>query len=330
MERGVEVPFTSNTQLCHDLKIEKHDGTHRLAPADHYKKKTLPGQPFISLSNAEEMVSYLESEMLTPRLNKLSPHLWLVATQRSSHIPTLHNQIVRGRNIIITENPELHLVWFENRVFIKPIPQYLLSRAFWEYLIHQSPSGSKDSVEDESSSERRRRTQIARAALGYLRSYYYLIRHESDFQIAKDARLLPAKVRWSSFADFSSAFGHLEDTQVSARYRFGELRLSRLNFWAKVFLGHWQFQKVTWQYSSYFNRFFGLILFVFGALSVVLSAMQVGVSADPSWSAFMSVSAWFSVVTLLVVLAIVSLLMLALVAMLARELVFALKDKIRR
>jgi hypothetical protein len=40
---------------------------------------------------------------------------------------------VRGRRVTITEKPALHLVWFYERVFVKPLPKYLLSHAFSEH-----------------------------------------------------------------------------------------------------------------------------------------------------------------------------------------------------
>ena len=68
----------------------------------------------------------------------------------------------------------------------------------------------------------------------------------------------------------------------------------------------------------------------FGGLSVALSAMQVGVGARPSWDAFLSASAWFSVLTLVIVCIIIVLLIGALAFMAIRELDFAVKDKIRK
>ncbi|KAI9742515.1 MAG: hypothetical protein M1835_003060, partial [Candelina submexicana] len=61
-------------------------------------------------------------EFLTADLDKLAPYLWLIATQSSQHISPLHEQVLKGRQIVITEKPELHLVWTDGRIFIKPIP----------------------------------------------------------------------------------------------------------------------------------------------------------------------------------------------------------------
>jgi hypothetical protein len=231
----------------------------------------------------------MKDELVTPKLNKMAPHLWLVATPSSSHVSPLHDQIVRGRQIVISEKPELHLVWIDNRVFIKPMPIYLLSRTFWEYYLHVS----KPTPEEEA-----RRVQLVQAALGYMRSYYHLIRHESDFRIAITMHLVPSDVTYLKFMVFISGFGKIDNDKVSPRYRFGELRMTRLNAWARLLLGEPHFHKVAWQYADVFARYYAPYLFVFSVVSVILSAMQVGVGARTEWTSFQGVSAWFSVVTL--------------------------------
>lgn len=44
------------------------------------------------------------------------------------------------REIIVTEGPRLHLVWIYDRVFIKPLPRYLLSYTFWSEHISNEKS----------------------------------------------------------------------------------------------------------------------------------------------------------------------------------------------
>ncbi|CAG8979288.1 hypothetical protein HYALB_00012671 [Hymenoscyphus albidus] len=97
-----------------------------------------------------------------------------MSTYSSSNINPLHRQRVKGREIIITEEP----LWFHDRIYIKPLPKYLLSYRFWEmFLVNQSTCLGG------------RRDAIRKAALGYLRTYRYLIQHESDFHIAKQDHL---------------------------------------------------------------------------------------------------------------------------------------------
>lgn len=119
------------------------------------------------------------------------------------------------------------------------------------------------------------------SALGFLRSYYYLIQHESDFEIARnEARLLPSDITWTDFCAFSKGFVNISDDTVSKRYHYGELRLTRLNHCAKLLIGRFHYERVHGQYSAFFARFYGPLLFIFGIISIVLSAMQVEIGVE--------------------------------------------------
>jgi hypothetical protein len=280
------------------------------------KSAHLPGQPLIPLTSSDDIFRHIEKELLTRKLDNFSPHLWLVATQKSSHISSLHKQIVRGRQIVIAEDPELHLVWAYDRVYVKPIPKWLLSHTFWIAYIcgHE---------------------ELEKAAKGYLRSWYYLVRHKSDFAIAQENKLVPKREKYGAFMRFLEAFGRIPDDEVTSRYHFGDLRLTRLNFYGKFFLGEWTFFKLYGQYGPYFARFYGPLLFVFGVLSVVLSAMQVGLAVEQvgvtgSWAAFAGTSRWVAIVTLVIVVATALFLVLLWCAMLFREASYAGKDLWRK
>jgi hypothetical protein len=325
--------FAPEDELYHQLYITSNQRSIQRRPKaiasttqrGGTEKTYLPGQPYVGLWDPN-LGSYLESELVTRDLNKLAPYLWLVAKQESSHISSLTHQIVRGRQIIITEKPELHLVWIYDRVYIKPIPRYLLSHAFWKFYLIDKHSPIPEPLKQD----------IKRAALGFLRSYRYLIQHKSDFVLATDdkARLLPKGVRHSDFIRFILLFEQITDTNVSPRYEFGELRLTRLNFWSKVFLQRYTYQRVHGQYGAYFAQFYGPILFVFGVFSVALSAMQVGlaiqpfVKVGPSWTLFAEVSRWFAVWTLFCTALIVLFLIATLAFLSGRETIFAVKDRI--
>ena len=84
--------------------------------------------------------------------------------QCSANILPLHRQLDKGRRIVITEDLRLHLVWNSDRTFVKPLLRYLLSYTLWDLNLTnpQSPAGKS-------------RERIRRAALGYLRTCYYLI-----------------------------------------------------------------------------------------------------------------------------------------------------------
>lgn len=182
------------------------------------------------------------------------------------------------------------------------------------------------------------RANVLQATQGFLRSYAFLIQHKSDFKLARSGtiELLPKGIKFWEFVRFIEDFKVLEDSEVSLRYSFGQLRLSRLNSWAFFVLGRMHFHKTSWQYSAYSSSYFGPILFAFGFLSVALSAMQVAMSVQPVigfeglWINFAGTCRIFAVVTLIAISAVALVLILLLVSLRTWELVFATVDLARR
>ncbi|MCJ1465982.1 hypothetical protein MMC07_004601 [Pseudocyphellaria aurata] len=292
----------------------------------------LPGHPEILLGNFARLTDFLGQEFHTLDLDKLAPHLWMMSTQSSANISPLHHQKVKGRTIIIAEYPRLHLVWIHDRVFLKPIPRYLLSYHFWaDYLTASSILGDEAEflvLGDEGEG-------IRKAALGYLRTYRFLIKHESDFKIAQHNGLISHDVKWPDFLQFISEFHRIQDSQVSARYAYGELRLSRLNIYGRIFLRQFQFEQIHGQYSDYFSRYYGPLLFVFGILSVALSAMQVEMAVEAldgilPWKSLRNACRWFSVISLSGVLLLGLVFLFLALGMIANEWIFAIKVRLRK
>ena len=316
-------PFLREHELNQDLHITKtHDGRVSLIDTNNEGPPALPGHPQTAIS--EDILEFLNQELLTPELDSLSPHLWLVGTQRSSHVSAIHHQLVCGRSIIITEDPKIHLLWIENRVYIKPIPAYLLNQAFWVYFLSQesSPFLSDD------------RSHLVSSAMGFLRSYTYLIKHESDFQLAKKYSLIPSSTTWKAWNKFRSSFCDVPDADVNPRYLFGELRLSRLNFWSKIFLRRMNYFKTRGQTSTYLASIFAPFVYIWAIVNVVLAAMQVelavqqlyGPGDQASWMTFAAVGRWSSI-AILVVVAVAALLILLLICVrYVEQLLFATKD----
>lgn len=268
---------------------------------------------------------FLKTEFWDDDLETMAPHLWVLTTQSSANINALHAQRVKGRQIIVTESPHLHLVWIHDRIFLKPIPRYLLSHTFWKiFLVSASSPLGPD------------QHQIREAALGYLRTYKYLIRHESDFMIAqeKNLQLIPAETSWPQFCSFVSGFGYIRDANVSGRYKYGELRLTRLNFYCKILLRKYHFEQINAQYDAYYSRFYAPFLFVFGILSIILSAMQVEMAveqvASTPWIPFRAMSRWFSLLVVVSMMVISLSLGLLVAWMIVDEWVFALSARRRR
>ena len=284
---------------------------------------SLPGSPRILLRDSHGVANLLIRELIASDLEAMASRLWVMSTQSGANINPLHRQRVKGREIIVTEEPRLHLVWIYDRIFIKPMPQYLMSHQFWTtYLLDgKSPLGS-------------RRQEVVKAALGFVRSYHYLVMYESDFVIAREKRLLPAWMTWDQFCDFSARFGEITDSEVSGRYCYGEIRLTRLNFYIKFFLHRWQYERIEGQYGAYFSRFYGPALFIFALWSVQLSAMQVELDVETlsseQWEHFQNLCRWFSILTIGGASLLGNALAMLLVGMIVDEWVFALRCLYKR
>jgi hypothetical protein len=195
------------------------------------------------------LLEFLEKEYCSADLDRVASKLWWMSKQDSANISPLHRQYVKRRSIIVSEDPKLHLVWINDRIFLKLLPRYLSSYTFWrDYL-----------GKDVDLNARRGPNRVRKAALGYLRTYYHLV------------RAIAADVTWEQFCDFARHLSSIDDQDVSERYAYGEIRLTRLNFYAPLRLGKSHFQRVEYQYGSYFARFYGPILFVIDIVSIVLN-----------------------------------------------------------
>ncbi|KAH7130946.1 hypothetical protein EDB81DRAFT_807720 [Dactylonectria macrodidyma] len=264
----IRLPFEKNCQL--------EDSLDGLGNHPQDEDLRLPGHPRIFMTHADTIRSHLKQEHLLKDLERLSGYLWMMSKQDSRSISPLHRQGVKRRTIVLTEDPRLHLIWYHDHIFIKPLPKYLLSYNFWQAYL-----SADDATLDGGES-------LRKAILGYLRTYAHLVRYESDFRIAirEDLKLIPEGVSFKEFCDFIIAFEYLPDSEVAGRYAFGEIRLSRLNFYAMIFLRKQNFHRVHGQYSDYFGIYFAPLLFLFGTLSVLTSAMQLTMAVevvDPIW-----------------------------------------------
>lgn len=115
------------------------------------------------------MKAYLRHELETPILDAIYQYLCLTGLPRNAR--PLHRQILMGRHIVVTEDPNEHLVWYEKEMFLKPLPDSLLSNGCWETYI----------CSDES---------LYRSACGLMLLFVWLVGHRSDFQLTKEPRLL--------------------------------------------------------------------------------------------------------------------------------------------
>lgn len=108
---------------------------------NHTSLDYLPGHPRIKLGDPKRLDSlyaFISREIWSEALESMSDRLWWMSRQDSSSISPLHRQRVKGRQIIVTEDPRLHLVWIDDRIFLRPLPQYMTSYAFLGYVHERS------------------------------------------------------------------------------------------------------------------------------------------------------------------------------------------------
>lgn len=267
--------------------------------------ESLPGYADLELSRIGPLSAFLVEELECKDLDQISDYLWLMTTQGSDNISWLHRQKVKGREIVPTEEPKLHLVWFYDKIYIKPVPRYLLSQRFWE-----------DHLLDRKQALGPKHRAILRSALGLLRTYAHLIRYESDIRIAqnKNLALLPDNISWDQWCMLRKELLAIEDRDVSGRFRFGEIRLTRLNFYCKFLLYKPYYHRTHRQYGDYFASFYPPLLFLFGIVSVTLGSMQLAATVeqlDDQWRSLLGLFRMFSAgiigITFLVLVILVSL-----------------------
>lgn len=244
------------------------------------------------------MPTILDLDLRTPALDKIYAHLWLAGLPKAAR--PAHRQVLLGRAIVVTENPNEHLVWNATRIFIKPLPEYLLSHDFWT---------------TEGSALLRDRS-LYQSACGLLLSYCWLICTKPDLAIAQDVRLVPPSVTWEEWVLFvtdllTSIDPETLDT-VSKRYHFGELRLSRLNLIYRFAPSMFSSQNFMRGYMSeplwtktFLERNFAWLFSVFGFVTIVAGSMQVGLGTDSLHAngEFQRASVGFTVASLIGVIA---------------------------
>lgn len=217
----------------------------------------IPGRPLLPLSPTS-IQRFLHTELSTERLVRLYPILKYAS--RPGNISPLHHQALKGRTIIITERPDLHLVWYYDKIFIKPVPLALLNFSF----VSNYVTGSAYEAE----------------AVEFLRTYTSLIVHESDFDIALTAGLIPKDVTWLNWCLYIREISSVPVYTSAQRYHYGELRLSRLNLWCKLGFYGWEYFEIHTQYAAYFLRLLGPYVFVWTGITLILTAMQTALTAN--------------------------------------------------
>ena len=264
-------PFSPETQLNNELLTSSF----------------IPGE-YIPLSTSSD---FLYTSLTQEKAGKILAHLWFAGTPRNFR--ALHEQYVFRRTVIPCEDPSLHLIWFNEAMYMKPLPPCLMNYEFFEEYICPSE-------------------QLFRFACGLLYSYTHLIRYESDFRIAIKIGLIRGDnitwEKWQAFRLSSKTFLDAHPSIIDERYRYGELRLSRLNvIYSLKFFQFIGYHNSYTQYAPYFSRYFAGAVLIFAFASVTLNAMQVATqqSATDVSPTLLTTSYRFAVAILIAVVTII-------------------------
>ena len=266
----------------------------------------------------------IKKELNLERLHSIMKWMWIVG--RPMPPRALHYQLLLSRDILLTEQMDMHLVWTTGRIFLKPIPRFLLEPKIWRSTLsspepcscfkedndperitanNQGASANTISAKSHSKSVNKCNGGLRLCALGFLFSYAALIAHESDFHIAKEKHLFPEQVTWSAWVALVKQLDTMNIyDKIDERFKYGELRLSRLNniyrltrwpLLLKPYMSRWH------QYGNFFHDNFTWLASTTVYIVVVLTAMQVGLAADrlKGNRSFQSVSYGFTLFSIL-------------------------------
>ena len=266
-----------------------------------------------------DLRKYLKSDLDVDGLNKIHKHLWLAGLPQCAR--SLHHQLLIDRKIMITERADLHLLWHDDRLYLKPLPDYLFSYGIWHGTLQKDRALSEN-------------------AKGFLLSYLWLIREKSDFLAAQRESLVSHDLNWELWTTFSTAvFPNIVSSSfegVSPRYLYGELRLGRVNLIYrlcrktrsfKTFIrGHFYGYHT---YASFIDKNFAWVLTVIVYITIVLTAMQVGLATTELQSSqlFNRASYGFTVFAIMAPLGILFVLLLTVLILIIFNFKYAVRKR---
>ncbi|KFH44891.1 hypothetical protein ACRE_043120 [Hapsidospora chrysogenum ATCC 11550] len=309
---------SSSTQSTDEHAADRRTQLLALLPASY---RTEHGDV---AATGRRVLACVEQQLDLRRLTAV--HRWLWLAGRPMPPRPLHHQLVLGREIVLTEQMDMHLVWRAGKMFLKPVPRFLLEPTFWtEWLSCDGGcccTGDK-TVASHAGAPGCRRALRGRA-LGFLFSYAALISHESDFHVAKETRLLQQEVSWPAWRTLVEQLEteHIYP-HVDARFHYGELRLSRLDKIYRVRTSLARGYMPRWRrYHDFWRDHLALLAASTVYMAIVLTAMQVGLATELAGSdTFQAASYGFTVFSILGPLIAMACIVLRFVAILVYNLV---------
>lgn len=224
----------------------------------------------LDTSDPAALKTYLASNLNVDALIKIHKHLWIAGLPQGPR--ALHAQISADRRIRIAEKADVYLLWHGQKVFLKPLPDYLICHAVWEAYLCLDQALYTD-------------------ATGFLASYLWLVQNPRHLQVAHKHGLIAQKIDWAAWSAFSqgvaSEINLYTFENLNPRYIYGELRLDRINsiyrFCSRTtsfttFLRGYQY--AYHDYSTFVDRNFAWFLTFIVYVGLVLTAMQVALGTE--------------------------------------------------
>ena len=261
---GCTIPTSTSEPPSHTPQSPLPLEHNTVLPATYFTE----AEGHIALTPEDDIVRFLKHDLDVSRLNYIHKKLWLAG--RPMNYRSLCQQKMMKREIVITEQTDLHLTWSESTIFVKPFPRYLGNHEFWSTHLCQSE-------------------ELYRIACGLLFSYTRLICYESDFNLARGLNLIPPILwtQWRTYVqDVRKTIDARPQSHIDSRYVYGELRLARLNLIYRFYgrpkdrslIRGYFYEYRT--YSSFFLHHFAWIFVVFAYMTVLLTAMQLGLATE--------------------------------------------------
>ena len=251
------------------------------------------------------------TEFSQKKLNDIHSYLWFAGSK--GNFSALHYQKILCREIILSECSDLHLVWFDRIIYIKPLPISFLNYSFINGVILPD-------------------TILYGNVFGFLYSYMMLIQHASDLCLAHKLGLISKKVEWIPWRQFRTAFlrnissSQVKRTLMNKRFEYGELRLTRLNYLYRLSFRGLKYFTIHREYTTYFRNYAAVGIMLFAFVTVALTALQVVVGINGVSQALVETSYRFSIVALFVVAIFSAVVLLIFVSLFLVNAVLAIKN----
>lgn len=223
----------------------------------------------ICIVNLHDLNEYFLHDLDLRAYEAIQRYIWWASD--SPHQAAIHEHIIRGQSICLTQDHTEHDVHTRNIIFLKPLPEYLLSYTVWDCYICKE-------------------NELYANAIGLLRSYLILVRSKIDFKIAQDKLLLPIEITWQQWSALSHncisncplrscnpryCYGSLSEGRLTWMFRFSQLPFS--HSYTNI-IARWV--RSTYSQAGYIQENTKWLLAALIYVTIVLTAMQVGLATD--------------------------------------------------